>query len=82
MLESGQRTPSTEHILVLNLLFNEAEQALFPVMFDSTKEELASNIRALLVKPPAKLPGHDGRQHLLESALARLEGSDASEATV
>jgi len=74
MLESGDRRPSAEQIYLLDLLFGEGQNQLFPGLFTGARHELARRLRLLLQADDPARSGNAGRRKLLEDALGRIEG--------
>lgn len=73
MLESGHRRPSAEQVHILNLLFGEPDELLFPGLFERTRLELADRLRRLLGQENPARSGSAGRRKLLKDALARIQ---------
>lgn len=73
MLESGDRRPSAEQVHILNLLFAEPDELLFPGLFTRTRLQLRDRLRALLSQDDPTRSGSAGRRKLLEEALARTD---------
>lgn len=78
MLESGDRRPSAEQVYVLNLLFGERDEQLFPGLFAHAKAHLADKLRTLLRQSNPVRSGNAGRRKLLEDALTRVEADSTT----
>lgn len=82
MLETGDRRPSAEQVYVLNLLFGDPDEQLFPGLFTHAKAHLADTLRNLLGQENPARSGSLGRRKLLEDALSRIVSDDANDAGV
>ena len=73
MLEAGDRIPHVRDTVLLSLLFNTDEAALFPHLYSSTKDMFRSNVSAALISALGEKGADADRLKFLRDALTSVE---------